>query len=84
MFFGEIDRSTEHAAALSSQMNAYLRAFYGADGDKVPEFPKVLFICHSPERQKFIQREIDKKSLRALFGVCQFHEAMKVMSGGDV
>ena len=76
IFFGEVDRATEYAAALSLQMNAYLRAYYGMDGGS---FPLVVFICHSPERQKFIQREVDKKSLRALFKVCQFDEAIGVM-----
>jgi Replication-relaxation len=75
-FFAECDRGTEFASALSAQMNAYLRAYYGMDGGS---FPQVLFICHSVERQKFIQREVDKKSLRALFKVCQFEEAIGVM-----
>jgi hypothetical protein len=66
-FFAECDLGTEFAAALSAQMNAYLRAYYAIDGGS---FPQVVFICHSPDRQKFIQREVDKKSLRALFVVC--------------
>jgi hypothetical protein len=77
-FFLELDRSTEGAAALSGQMNAYLRAYYGMDGGS---FPLVLFVCHSPERARFIQRECAKKSPRALFQVCQFDEAIGVMSG---
>jgi hypothetical protein len=78
-FFAEIDLSSEYASALSAQMNAYLRAYYGMDGGS---FPKVLFVCHSPERQRFIQREASKKSLRALFEVCLFDEAIQVMNGG--
>jgi hypothetical protein len=78
IFFAEMDEGTEYASALSSQMNAYLRAYYGMDGGS---FPLVVFICHSPERQKFIQREVDKKSLRALFEVCQFEEAIGVLTG---
>jgi hypothetical protein len=62
-------------------MNAYLRAYNGMDGGY---FPLVVFICHSPERQKFIQREVDKKSLRALFKVCQFDEAIGVMCHANV
>jgi hypothetical protein len=58
-------------------MNAYLRAYYGMDGGS---FPQVLFICHSPERARFIQREIDKKSPRALFEVCLFNEAIGVLN----
>jgi hypothetical protein len=81
IFFGEVDRATEYAAALSAQMNAYLRAYNGMDGGY---FPLVVFICHSPERQKFIQREVDKKSLRALFKVCQFDEAIGVMCHANV
>jgi hypothetical protein len=80
-FFLELDRSTEGAAALSGQMNAYLRAYYGMDGGS---FPQVLFVCHSPERQKFIQRQVDTKSLRALFKVCQFDEAIGVMCVAEV
>jgi hypothetical protein len=80
-FFLELDRSTEGAAALSSQMNAYLRAYNGMDGGS---FPQVLFVCHSPERARFIEREAGKKSLRALFKVCQFDEAIGVMTGADL
>jgi hypothetical protein len=80
-FFLEIDRSSEYASALSAQMNAYLRAYYGMDGGS---FPQVLFVCHSEERAKFIQREADKKSLRALFRVCQFDEAIGVMCVANV
>jgi hypothetical protein len=78
IFFVECDLGTEYASALSAQMNAYLRAYYAMDGGS---FPQVLFICHSPDRQKFIQREIDKKSLRALFDVCLFRDAIEVMTG---
>jgi hypothetical protein len=80
-FFVELDNGTEYASALSAQMNAYLRAYYGMDGGS---FPLVLFVCHSPERQKFIQREIDKKSLRALFEVCLFRDAIGVMTGAQL
>jgi hypothetical protein len=76
-FFLEIDRSTEYASALSAQMNAYLRAYYGMDGGS---FPQVLFICHSLERRRFIEREVDKKSLKALFKVCLFDDAIGVMT----
>jgi hypothetical protein len=76
-FFLEIDRSSEYASALSAQMNAYLRAYYGMDGGS---FPQVLFVCHSPERQRFIQREADKKSVQALFKVCKFREAIQLLN----
>lgn len=75
-FFGEMDLGTEFASALSAQMNAYQRAYYGMDGGS---FPKVLFICHTPERRRFIQREIDKKPVRALFDVVLFDEAIGAM-----
>lgn len=78
--FGEIDKSTEFAAALSKQMNDYLRAYNSVDGDKVPEFPKVVYICHSQERARFIQREINKKPLRALFEVCLFNDSIGVLT----
>lgn len=54
----ELDRGTEFASALSAQMNAYQRAYYGMDGGS---FPKVIFVCRTKERRKFIQREIGKK-----------------------
>jgi hypothetical protein len=57
-------------------MNAYLRAYYGTDGGS---FPQVLFVCHSAERQRFLEREVSKKSLMALFAVCQFDQAMEVL-----
>jgi hypothetical protein len=76
-FFIELDRGTEWASALSAQMNAYLRAYDGMDGGY---FPQVLFVCHTPERQRFILREINKKSVRALFEVCLFTEAIGVLS----
>jgi hypothetical protein len=77
-FFCEIDLSSEYASALSAQMNTYLRAYHSMDGGS---FPLVLFICHSSERLRFIRREIDKKSLRALFEVCLFDDAIDVLCG---
>jgi hypothetical protein len=76
-FLGEVDYETEYAGALSAKMNAYLRAYYGMDGGS---FPLVLFICHTPERRQFIRRQIDKKSLRALFDVYEFDEAIPFMT----
>jgi hypothetical protein len=75
-FFYEQDNGTEYASALSAQMNAYLRAYYGMDGGS---FPLVVFACHGPERQRFIQREVNKKSLRALFKVVLFKDAVEAM-----
>jgi hypothetical protein len=79
-FFLELDRDTEYASALSAQMNAYLRAYYGMDGGS---FPQVLFACHTPERQKFIQRECAKKSLPRLFAVVLFDEAVGYLVQGS-
>jgi hypothetical protein len=62
-YFLELDRHTEYASALSAQMNAYIRAYHGMDGGS---FPQVLFVCHSAERQRFIESQVSKKSLRAL------------------
>ena len=76
-FFAELDNGTEYAAALSAQMNAYLRAYYGMDGGS---FPQVVFVCHSPERARFINGVIKKKSLPALFEVCLFQDAIGVLT----
>jgi hypothetical protein len=80
-FFAEVDRETEWAAALSAQMNAYQRAYYGMDGGS---FPLVVFTCHTPERKRFIQREIAKKSVSGLFQVCLFQDVLGVMAGASV
>jgi hypothetical protein len=76
-FFGEVDFETEFASVLSGKMNAYLRAYYGMDGGS---FPKVVFICHTSERARFIQRVIDQKPLKALFEVCLFDDAVGVLT----
>jgi hypothetical protein len=59
-------------------MSAYVRAYYGMDGGS---FPRVVFICHGPERKRFIQRIIDSKPVKGLFVVVLFDEAIGVLNG---
>jgi hypothetical protein len=73
----EVDRGTEFASALSGQMNAYVRAFYGMDGGS---FPQVLFLAHDSDRVNFIKREAAKKKVSGLFRVELFERAVAVMT----
>lgn len=74
----EVDRGTEFASALSGQMNAYVRAYFGMDGGT---FPRVLFLAHDQDRVRFIRREAGKKKVPGLFQVELFQDAIGVMTG---
>lgn len=76
-YLGEMDLSTEYASTLSAKMRVYERAYTNMDGGS---FPQVLYICHTPERKLFIEREVAKKTVKALFRVVLFEDAIGVLT----
>lgn len=80
-WFVEADFESEFASVLSAKMNKYTSAYLNLDGDETPIMPQVIFTCHTPDRKEFIQREINKKPVRALFKVVLFDDAIPTILG---
>jgi Replication-relaxation len=86
-FFLEMDEGTEYRGALTDKVRQYIAAF-GQWPDT--RFPKVLFVCHDSDRQRFIERAVeqviadqpipksDKELFKELFDVCLFNDAAEV------
>jgi Replication-relaxation len=75
MFFLEMDEGTEYRAALTDKMRQYVRAFNQWPEDR---FPKVLFVCHDEDRQRFITKAIADSEEPELFDVCLFNDTAEV------
>lgn len=76
-FFLEMDEGTEYRAALTRKMRAYNAAY---ENWSEPRFPQVLFVCHDPDRQRFIERVIENQSVPALFKVCLFEQCSTLLT----
>lgn len=69
----EMDRGTEYRAQLAFKMGRYVRAYEQWD-ERV--FPFVLWVCHDSDRKRFIESVIKRQSVRGLFIVALFDEAV--------
>ncbi len=76
-FFLEMDEGTEYRAALTKKMRQYVTA-YGQWTEQ--RFPQVLFVCHDPDRLRFIERVIEEQSVSELFSVCLFGDTTDALT----
>lgn len=81
-YFLEMDRGTEYRAALTKKMRLYFAAFDSGTWPE-PKFPRVLFVCHDPDRLRFIEKVIADQPEPELFAVALFGEAASYMAGGN-
>jgi hypothetical protein len=71
-YWCEIDRASESPSVIGVKMSRYLTAYHNAD-DK---FPQVIWIAHTTDRVRTLEREARKKNEPGLFLCLQFNEAV--------
>lgn len=76
-YFGEIDRGTEFSAVLAQKMHRYVAAY---EQWEESTFPLVVWICHDADRKRFIEAVVKRQSIRGLFTVVLFDDAVKLLT----
>lgn len=72
-YFLEMDEGTQFRAVLAEKMRRYISAY---ERWNEPRFPKVLFVCHDPDRKRFIEGVIKSQSEPRLFEVALFDQVV--------
>lgn len=78
-FFIEMDRNTEHPARLAKKMRSFISAWKSGSWEGV--FPLVIWVCHTPARQRDIKAVIRRQSEPRLFVCLLFDDAVNRIIG---
>lgn len=69
----EMDLGSEYRSQLSAKMARYVKAY---EQWTEPTFPLVVWVCHDEDRRRFIESVVKRQSVRGLFTVVLFDDAV--------